>query len=180
MIYVTFFTKRLIADLDYTPERAGTLFMILGLVSLVCGVLWGWTSDAIGRKASIVAIFLIQAVSYALFALWTDTTGLVTSAVLFGLTAWGIPAIMAAFCGDIMGPVLAPAAYGFLTVFHGLGQASGPYVAGRLADALPSFTWSYVLAAGVALLGAIGALLLRRSAPWATAVECPPAGLLSR
>lgn len=175
MIYMTFFTKRLIADLGYTPERAGTLFMLLGLVTLVCGVLWGWISDAIGRKASIVAILLIQAVSYILFALWTDPAGLITSAVLFGLTGWGIPIIMAAVCSDIVGTALAPAAYGFLTVFHGLGQAAGPYVAGRLADALPSFTWSYVLAAGVALLGAIGALLLRRSAPSATAAECPPA-----
>jgi MFS family permease len=170
---VTFFTKRLMADLHYTPEGAGNLFMILGLASLVCGVFWGWTSDAIGRKASIVAIFLIQVVSYALFALWTTTAGLTISAVLFGLTAWGIPAIMAAACGDIVGPALAPAAYGFLTVFHGLGQATGPYVGGRLADALPSFTWSYLLAAGMALVGAIGALLLPRRSPTAAEGPCP-------
>jgi MFS family permease len=161
------------ADLHYSPEGAGNLFMILGLASLVCGVFWGWTSDAIGRKASIVAIFLIQVVSYALFALWTTTAGLTISAVLFGLTAWGIPAIMAAACGDIVGPALAPAAYGFLTVFHGLGQATGPYVGGRLADALPSFTWSYLLAAGMALVGAIGALLLPRRSPTAAEGPCP-------
>jgi predicted MFS family arabinose efflux permease len=173
LIYVTFFTKRLMADLHYSPEGAGNLFMILGLASLVCGVFWGWTSDAIGRKASIMAIFLIQVVSYALFALWTTTAGLTISAVLFGLTAWGIPAIMAAACGDIVGPALAPAAYGFLTVFHGLGQATGPYVGGRLADALPSFTWSYLLAAGMALVGAIGALLLPRRSPTAAEGPCP-------
>jgi MFS family permease len=122
-------------------------------------------------------IFLIQVVSYTLFALWTNTAGLTISAILFGLTAWGIPAIMAAVCGDIVGPALAPAAYGFLTVFHGLGQATGPYVGGRLADALPSFTWSYLLAAGVAFVGAIGALLLRRGAASAAGTECPLAGL---
>jgi hypothetical protein len=77
------------------------------------------------------------------------------------MTAWGIPAIMAVVCGDIVGPLMAPAAYGFLTVFHGFGQAAGPYVAGRLADALPTFTTSYLMAAGVAFLGAIGMLLLR-------------------
>jgi MFS family permease len=177
LICVTFFTKRLIADLGYTPEAAGTLFMILGLASLVCGVLWGWISDAIGRKASIVAIFLIQVVAYSLFALCTDTAGLTLSAVLFGLTAWGIPAIMAAVSGDLVGPALAPAAYGLLTVFHGIGQATGPYVGGRLADALPSFMWSYLLAAGMAFVGAIGALLLRRPTPAATEslpAELPP------
>ena len=80
--------------------------------------------------------------------------------MLYGLTAWGIPSLMAVTCGDIVGPVMAPAAYGFLTVFHGLGQAVGPYVAGRMADALPSFTASYLVAAGVACLGAIGMILL--------------------
>jgi MFS family permease len=161
MVYMTFFTKRLIADVGYTQEAAGNLFMILGWASLLCGVLWGWTADVIGRKWAMMIIFLIQSVAYALFALWTDTAGLVISAVMFGITAWGIPSIMAVVCGDIVGPVMAPAAYGFLTFFHGLGQSTGPYVAGRMADALPSFTPSYLMASAVAFLGAIGILLYR-------------------
>jgi MFS family permease len=164
MIYLTFFSKRLIADIGYTPEAAGNLFMILGWASLPCGVLWGWISDHIGRKAAMTIILVIQALAFALFALWTDSAGLTLSAVLYGLTAWGIPSIMAVTCGDIVGPMMAPAAYGFLTLFHALGQASGPYVAGRMADALPSFTAAYLVAAGVAVLGAIGMLLVKRNA----------------
>ena len=161
MAYMTFFVKRLIADVGYTQESAGTMFMIIGWSSLVCGLLWGFIADAIGRKWAMMIILFIQSVSYAVFVLWTGTGGIVMSAVLFGLTAWGIPAIMAVVCGDIVGPLMAPAAYGFLTVFHGFGQAAGPYVAGRLADSLPTFTASYLMAAGVAFLGAIGMLLLR-------------------
>jgi predicted MFS family arabinose efflux permease len=161
MAYMTFFVKRLVTDVGYTQESAGTMFMIIGWCSLVCGVLWGSIADAIGRKWAIVTIFFIQSVSYAVFAIWTGVTGVVVSAVLFGLTAWGIPAIMAVVSGDIVGPLMAPAAYGFLTVFHGFGQAAGPYVAGRLADSLPTFTTSYLMAAAVAFLGGIGTLLLR-------------------
>jgi len=161
MAYMTFFVKRLIADVGYTQESAGTMFMILGWSSLFCGLLWGFIADAIGRKWAMMIILFIQSVSYAIFALWTGTGGIVASALLFGITAWGIPAIMAVVCGDIVGPLMAPAAYGFLTVFHGFGQAAGPYVAGRLADSLPTFTASYLMAAGVAFLGAMGMLLLR-------------------
>ena len=164
MIYLTFFSKRLIADIGYTEQTAGTLFMILGWASLPCGILWGWIADIIGRKAAMAIILLIQATAFALFALWTEPAGLLLSAVLYGLTAWGVPSIMAVTCGDLVGPVMAPAAYGFLTVFHGLGQAAGPYVAGRMADALPSFTAAYLVASGVAFLGAIGVMLLRRKA----------------
>ena len=155
MAYMTFFTKRLIADVGYTQEAAGNMFMILGLASLVCGFIWGFLADLIGRKRAMISILLIQAVAYAMFALWTGTGGIVASAVLFGLTAWGIPAIMAVVCGDLVGPLMAPAAYGFLTAFHGFGQAAGPYVAGKLADSLPTFTASYLMAAGVAFLGAM-------------------------
>lgn len=164
MIYMTFFTKRLVADLDYTSVGAGNLFMVVGVVSLACGVLWGYVSDRVGRRRSMAIVLLIQAISYAMFALWADSFGLTLSAILFGLTPWAIPAIMAATCGDTVGPILAPMAFGLLTVFHGFGQAVGPYVAGTMADTLPSFAPAYLLAAGVAAVAAIGvyALHMRR------------------
>ncbi len=55
----------------------------------------------------------------------------------------------------------APAALGFITFFFGLGQTVGPSVAGVMADAAGTFFPAFLLAAGVALLGALGALLLR-------------------
>ena len=175
MAYMTFFTKRLIADVGYTPEHAGNMFMILGLASLVCGFLWGFLADLIGRKRAMISILLIQAVAYAVFALWTGTGGIVVSALLFGLTAWGVPAIMAVVCGDIVGPLMAPAAYGFLTAFHGFGQAAGPYVAGKLADSLPTFTASYLTAAGVAFLGAMALLPLGGRPPQPGSISALPA-----
>lgn len=68
---------------------------------------------------------------------------------------------MAAACGDVLGPKLAPAALGFITLFFGIGQALGPSVAGVMADLAGSFTSAFLLASGVAFLGAIGAATLR-------------------
>ena len=164
IIYLTFFAKRLIADVGYTQQEAGTLFMILGWASLPCGIMWGWIADRIGRRAAMAIALCLQAIAEALFALRTEPAGLTLSAVIWGLTAWGMPMLMAVTSGDIVGPVMAPAAYGFLTIFHGVGQAAGPYVAGMMADRLPSFSASYLLAAGVALLGAVGLSLLPRGA----------------
>lgn len=56
---------------------------------------------------------------------------------------------------------MAPAALGFITLFFGIGQAAGPSVAGALADASGSLESSFMLAAGVAVLGGAGAALLR-------------------
>ena len=161
IIYITFFTKYLIAEGGYLPEAAGRLFMIMGWFSLLCGLVWGTVSDVIGRKYALIIVYLIHATAFSLFALWPAPPGFTISAMLYGLTAWSIPAIMAATCGDVLGSRLAPAAFGFLTIFFGIGQAVGPGVAGIIADAVGSFWPVFLLAGGVAFLGAMGALLLR-------------------
>ena len=174
IIYMTFFTKHLIAEGDYTQDRAGDLFMTMGWVSLVCGLLWGTVSDLIGRRRALIIVFLIHAAAFSLFALWRTPSGFTLSAVLFGLSAWSIPAIMAAACGDVLGPRLAPAALGLITLLFGIGQAVAPSIAGAMADASGSFVTALLLAAGVALLGAVGAFLLRP----ASAVSAGVAGEL--
>jgi MFS family permease len=161
IIYMTFFVKCLVAEGGYTQQAAGSLFMTMGWFSLFCGLIWGAVSDAIGRKAALVIVYLIHVTAFSLFGLWPTTAGFTVSAVLFGLSAWSIPAVTAAACGDMVGPRLAPAALGFVTLFFGVGQAIGPTVAGAVADAAHSLLPPMLLAAGVALLGAIGAGLLR-------------------
>ena len=75
MVYFTFFQKRLTADLHFSASAAGEFFLTLGVVSLVCGVLWGVVSDRIGRGRAIAAMCLLQAVAAALFAWWPSTPG---------------------------------------------------------------------------------------------------------
>jgi MFS family permease len=161
IIYMTFFIRYLVGEVGYTRQAAGNLFMVMGWFSLGCGLIWGGLSDRIGRKPALILVYLIHALAFSLFVLWPQRTGTALSAALFGLTAWSIPAIMAAVCGDVVGPRMAPAALGFVTLFFGVGQALGPGVAGALADLSGSFHSSLLLAAGVALLGAGGSWLLR-------------------
>jgi MFS family permease len=165
IIYMTFFTKYLIAEGGYSQESAGRLFMIMGWLSLLCGLIWGSISDMLGRKTALVIVYIIQATAFGLFAVWPLPAGFMLSAILFGLSAWSIPAIVAATCGDILGPRLAPAGLGFVTLFFGIGQAAGPSIAGSLADAFHSLSPALLLASVVALAGAVGSLFLRSTSP---------------
>jgi MFS family permease len=160
IIYLTFFNQSLIVEGGYTQSEAGRLFMIMGWFSLVCGLIWGSISDVIGRKGALAIVYLIHAVAFSMFPLWPTPAGFTISAILFGLSAWSIPGIMAAACGDLFEPRLVPATLGFITFFSGIGQAAGPFVAGAMADASGSFWPGLWLSAGVALLGAVGALIL--------------------
>ncbi len=170
MIYFTFFQKRLIADLSLSSNTAGNLFLILGVASIASGVLWGSISDHIGRGRALAINCLIQAVAAMFFAWWPAIPGLVISALLVGLTALAVPGIVGAGCGDQFGPLLASASLGFVTIFLGIGQVLGPYLAGAMADAFGSLTYSYLLATGVFFAGTVLAAFLRETG-WAAATQ---------
>lgn len=161
-IYITFFSKHLMSAGGYSKAQAGQLFMLAGWMSLLCGVLWGWVSDRIGRKDTLVLIYGAHTVAFALFGLTKHPAGFAASAILYGLSAWSIPAIMAAACGDLVGARLAPAGLGFITLFMGIGQAAGPAIGGMLADASGgSLSPAMLLAALLAFSGAVSAMLMK-------------------
>lgn len=161
IIYMTFFAAYLVKEMGRTPAEAGTLWALVGGLSIFCGVLWGGLSDKLGRGKGAAIAYLVLGMSYAILALWQTKSGFYISAVVFGLTAWSIPTIMAATAGDYVGPRLAPAGLGFITLFFGIGQALGPAAGGYLADITRSFSEPFLLAAGVSLLGAGLALRLK-------------------
>ena len=162
IIYATFFIGHLVRDASFTPAAAGLLWMQVGIVSLPSGFVWGSISDRFGRKFVLVCVFVLQALAFGLFGLSHALTPIYISAGLFALTAWSIPALMAALAGDRFGSRLAPAALGLMTTIFGIGQALGPWCAGMLADATSSFSIAFVIAGAVALIvGAGGSLTIR-------------------
>ena len=162
IIYSTFFVKHLVRESVFSAAGAGSLWMNIGIVSLASGFIWGSVSDRFGRRIALVSVFTLQGISFAVFGLSHNLTAIYFSAALFALTAWSIPALMAALAGDVFGPRLAPAALGLMTIIFGIGQAIGPYLAGALADATQSFSPAFVIAGAVALIpGAGGSLMLR-------------------
>jgi len=162
IIYMTFFAAYLIKEMGLTQAQAGGLWALVGGLSIFCGVLWGGISDILGRKYGSALAYLILALAYTIFALVRSPAGFYISAVIFGLTAWSIPTIMAAAAGDYVGPDLAPAGLGFITLFFGIGQALGPAIGGYLVDATDAFLLPFLLASGVSIVGAVSSLCLKK------------------
>ncbi|MBI3086501.1 MAG: YbfB/YjiJ family MFS transporter [candidate division NC10 bacterium] len=148
-----------------SPAAAGQLWGLIGVLSIPSGILWGALADRIGKRFGLAIVFGLHAACFATFALARGTTGFLASAILFGLTAWSIPAIMAAAVGDYARTSLAAAALGFITIIFGVGQAIGPPIAGGLADWTRSFSGAFLLASGVALVGCLGSLSIRPASP---------------
>jgi MFS family permease len=162
VIYLTFFKEYLTGEIGRAPIWAGNLFALVGGLSIFCGVIWGRISDWLGRGRGAALAYLVLGLSYIIYALIKVDFGFYLSAILFGLTAWSIPTIMAAAAGDFVGPRLAPAGLGFITLFFGIGQALGPALGGYLADVSGSFTLPFLIAGVISLIGMVLSLYLKK------------------
>jgi len=164
IIYMVFFAAYLVKEMSLSPAWAGGLWALVGGLSVFCGVIWGGISDRLGRSRGAALAYLVLGLAYLIFALIKNKYGFYLSAVTFGLTAWSIPTIMAAAAGDFVGPRLAPAGLGFITLFFGIGQALGPALGGYIADISRSFTIPFLAAAIISFAGMVFSLYLKSPA----------------
>ncbi|MGD9055340.1 MAG: MFS transporter [Desulfobacterales bacterium] len=162
IIYMVFFAAYLVKEIGLSQEWAGGLWALVGGLSIFCGVIWGKVSDVFGRSRGAALAYLVLGLSYIIYALIRVDVGFYLSAILFGLTAWSIPTIMAAAAGDFVGPRLAPAGLGFITLFFGIGQALGPALGGYLADKSGSFTLPFLVAGAISLAGMVMSFYLKK------------------
>lgn len=162
IIYITFIIAYLTREAGLTPNAAGAVFAALGLAAIFCGVVWGGISDVIGRRYASVFAYVCLAVSSVIPFVFKTPVGFYISAMLFGITAFAIPVIMAAASGDAVGGRLAPAALGFITLFFGVGQALGPAIAGWIRDTTGTFANAFILAAAVFTVGAVASFMLKK------------------
>ncbi|RPJ71849.1 MAG: MFS transporter, partial [Desulfobacteraceae bacterium] len=164
IIYMTFFAAYLVKEMGLSQGFAGGLWAMVGALSTFCGVIWGSISDRLGRSRGAALAYFVLGVAYIIYALVKAPAGYYLSAILFGLTAWSIPTIMAAAAGDFVGPRLAPAGLGFITLFFGIGQAVAPAAGGYLADLSGSFTLPFLVAGGISFAGMAAALFMKKPA----------------
>ncbi len=162
MLYVTFIVTSMVDTFSLGEALAGDLWAWFGFLSIFSGILFGVVSDRIGRRRGMAVAFGVLAVSFLSVGFGPWMPGLYVSIILFGLAAWSIPVIMAASAGDFFGSAAAANALAALTFAFSGGQATGPVLAGFLAERTGDFSASYALSGAAAIL-AIGLSLLLKT-----------------
>jgi MFS family permease len=162
VVYATFIVTTLVRERGFSESVAGNFWAWVGFLSLFSGPVFGTLSDKLGRKAGLITVFSLQALSYLLVASGLPGMFLYLSIFFYGIVAWSIPSIMAAAVGDYVGARNAAAAFGLITFIFGFGQISGPAVAGILAEKTGSFSSSFYMAAGFAGVAILLATFLKK------------------
>lgn len=146
-VYVTFIVTAMVNERGFGEGTAGQFWAVVGALSVFSGPLFGWISDKLGRKTAMMIVYGLFTISYGLAAGSLPNSFLYASIGIFGLSVWSIPTIMSAAVGDYVGPARAATAFGFITLFFGAGQITGPALAGLLADKTGSFSTAFWLCA---------------------------------
>jgi len=162
VIYATFIVTTLVKERGFSESVAGNFWFWVGFLSLFSGPVFGTLSDRFGRKAGLITVFSLQMLSYLLVASRLPGLYLYLSIGFYGIVAWSIPSIMAAAVGDYVGARKAASAFGLITFIFGLGQITGPSIAGVLAEKTGSFTSSFFMAAAFAAAAIVLAAFLRK------------------
>ena len=136
--------------------------MLLGLLGIGSGLLWGTLSDRLGRRAGFLLSFIAYDIGGLLFWASPVLVGFIASVVLVGISFRASYVICAAAAGDYVDPRFSAAAFGLMGVGAGLGQATGPLLGGYIADVTETASWVFVLTVGGAAAAIFGAIFLRQ------------------
>jgi MFS transporter, OFA family, oxalate/formate antiporter len=121
----------------------------------------GFLSDKIGRRQTMTLVFVLQAANMVAFSHYTTSTLLTTGLALTGLFYGSFFALMPAAAADFYGLKNMGVNYGLIFTGFGVAGVVGSLMGGKIYDLFGSFDKAFMVFAGMLLVSAILALLLR-------------------
>ena len=121
-------------DLGLHESLAVGLVGLIGIGSLVGRFSIGWLADRIGRAPTLVLMQLSMGLSYLLWAAAGGHALLVVFALWFGLSYGSIVSLLPAICMDYFGGRSVASVVGALYSGAALGNLLGPVLAGAAFD----------------------------------------------
>lgn len=154
---------------DLTPAVATSLVMIYAVFNWLGRIMTGLISDKIGRRATLLSIFLIQVISFLLFAQLTTYLPLALGTAFVALSFGGMLTNFPAVTADFFGVKNLGLNYGLVFTAWGGGGVFGPFLGGLVHDLTGAYLVSYRVSAILCFIGALLSLMVR--APRESAVD---------
>lgn len=151
-----------------TAAVAAPLYGLVAIFNALGRFFWGSISDRIGRNASYVAMYLIQAVIFFLLA-GVHALGPIALCFAIVLLCYGGGfGVMPSFNADYFGTRFLGQNYGMILTAWGVGGVVGPFIAARVKDATGSFAGALLPVAVMLVVAAIIPFLVRKpkAAAW--------------
>ncbi|MEC8977233.1 MAG: MFS transporter [Actinomycetota bacterium] len=152
-LFFYFLPAQLVAS-GWSGGTARLMFALLGLASIFGGVVFGRLSDHFSRRTTMGFGFVVMAAA-PLLTLADNGVVVVVGVFAFGLCIAGVPTTIGAMLADSLDGRSFVTAFGTVTFAFGIAQLFGPPFAGWVGERTGSFQIPFIVASGVALLGAL-------------------------
>ena len=153
-----------------------TMALALGLMGAtdVAGTIAsGWICDKFGKRRPLAWYYMFRGISLLVLPQVHTEGALMGFAVLYGLNWLSTVPATSALAADLFGKQNVGTVFGWIFFSHQMGAAIASYGAGLLRVWLGDYTLSFLLAGGLAMIGAAMALRIREERPALAAVPAP-------
>jgi OFA family oxalate/formate antiporter-like MFS transporter len=143
---------------EITGVTAAIAAGMVGIISIANGTgrfLWAWLSDAIGRRAVFLTMFLVQAIVFWMMPHATGFGAFTTLAFAILLCYGGGFGTMPAFATDYFGPTNVGSIYGLMLTAWGFAGAFGPLLIANIRQSTGHYAAALHVIAVVVLVSSI-------------------------
>jgi len=151
-------------DLNYSETDAALIISIIGAVSIAGRLAFGAFSDKADTKtALIIALIMFTAALFSLQIidqLWM----LYLFAVIYGFGYGGLVALSSPLTAELFGLGSHGVILGFIFFFGSMGQATGPWLAGKIFDTTLSYQSAFLACGIIGIICIILTLMIRPTA----------------
>jgi MFS family permease len=155
LVPFTFLNTYAVQELNLSFDVASYLMIALGVSAIVSKVVFGPISDRTGRLKMIFLCGSLIALG-CLGMAYRNTATLFIAVCVFALGYGVVWALYAAAASDYFAKESSGTIVGIWTLFLGVGSVLSPIIAGWVADATGTLTWSF----GVGAAGGLVSVLL--------------------
>ncbi len=151
IIPFTFLSTYAVQELAFTYEAATRLITVIGIGAIVGKITLGPLSDKVGRiRVMMLCALLIAGGSLGMA--YAQGIRLIVFTAVFALGYGTVWSMYAASASDYFSKESSGSIVGLWTVYLGIGSILSPIIAGWIADTTGTLSWSFILAAGGAVI----------------------------
>jgi predicted MFS family arabinose efflux permease len=155
IIYVTFFVSAVMDKYELNTSISSWFWILFGFISIFSGFVFGYIADKVGAFKSLVIVFLLQGFAQIILALNFDSSFIWISVVLYGITAWSVPSLVALLSSIYFDVKKTAQVLSLLTLLFAIAQTIAPVLAGFIKDYTHSFDLVFIFSSSLCFLAVI-------------------------
>jgi MFS family permease len=147
-------------DRHYAQAEAARIISLVLVFSIFGRLLMGWLADRFSKKMVMLLIYLVVAAGIPFIFLGSGPIVIAAAGALFGIGLGGDYMILPLMTAEIFGIGILGRLMGIILTAGGVAEAVSPWLIGRLRDTTGSYLSGCLVLIGLAIAGAIAAILL--------------------